>query len=126
MSEVCKIFPVFAVQDIDEALSFYVEKLGFSIAWTWGEPIHRAGVAFNGIEIQLDSESAGTDGASVVYIHMDDVTSYFNCCRANGVRFIYELGDPPWGTKDFRVVDPSGNRLGFASEKQRSPFHEAT
>jgi catechol 2,3-dioxygenase-like lactoylglutathione lyase family enzyme len=73
---------VFAVQDIDEALSFYVEMLGFSIAWTWGEPVHRAGVAFNGIEIQLDSERAGTDGALVVYIHMDDVTSYFNSCRA--------------------------------------------
>jgi uncharacterized glyoxalase superfamily protein PhnB len=118
MNKASKIFPVFAVRDIDEALNFYVEKLGFSIAWTWGEPAHRAGVAFNGIEIQLDSESAGTDGASVVYIHMDDVTSYFTDCRARGVQFIYELGDRPWGTMDFRVADPSGNRLGFASVRQ--------
>jgi catechol 2,3-dioxygenase-like lactoylglutathione lyase family enzyme len=65
---------VFAVHSIEAALRFYVERLGFSTARTWGQPVHRAEVAFGDIEIQLDSQSAGTGPASVVYIHMDNVT----------------------------------------------------
>jgi len=25
-----------------------------------------------------------------------------------------ELGERPWGVRDFQVADPSGNKLGFA------------
>lgn len=115
MSRALRVFPVFAVRDLDEALKFYVERLGFVVAWKWGEPVHRAGVALGEIEIQLDSVSAGTSGSSVVYVHMDDVGAYYEACRARGVVFADELGDRPWAMRDFRLVDPSGNRLGFAS-----------
>lgn len=115
MSRATSVFPVFAVRDLGEALKFYVDKLGFVVAWKWGEPVHRAGVALGDIEIQLDSVSAGASGSSVVYVHMDDVAAYYQACRARGVVFADELGSRPWGTRDFRVVDPSGNRLGFAS-----------
>lgn len=116
MANALKLFPVFAVEDLGAALNFYVDQLGFSIAWQWGQPVHRAGVALGNIEIQLDSESAGATGVSVVYIHMEDVASYYEECRARGTTFLYELDERPWGTRDFRVADPSGNRLGFASE----------
>lgn len=115
MSRALSIFPVFAVRDLDEALTFYVDQLGFEVRWRWGEPAHRAGVALDDIELQLDSERAGASGTSVVYVHLDDVSGYYEACRARGVRFASELAARPWGTSDFRVLDPSGNRLGFAS-----------
>jgi uncharacterized glyoxalase superfamily protein PhnB len=111
-----QVFPVFAVADLEVALDFYCGKLGFEAKWQFGEPPHRAGVAMQGIEIHLDAEGQGAPaGPSVVYCHMDDVAAYFHDLQTRGVTFVFELADRPWGMRDFRVQDPFGNRLGFAS-----------
>lgn len=117
MQQVTKLFPVFAVRDLDAAIDFYRGKLGFSVAWTWGTPATRAGVILDSIEIQLDCAGAGAPpGPSVVYCHMTGVESYYAACIARGVSPVLELGERPWGMVDFRVVDPDGNRIGFGSE----------
>ena len=59
MADVTKLFPVFAVRDLDEAIDYYCEKLGFSVTWTWGDPMSRAGVSLNAVEIQLDPAEMG-------------------------------------------------------------------
>jgi uncharacterized glyoxalase superfamily protein PhnB len=116
MPQVTRIFPVFAVRDLQEALAYYTNQLGFSIAWSWGDPISRAGVALDAIEIQLESAGVGSPpGPSVVYCHMTGVDAYYETCRARDATIVMELGNRPWGMRDFRVVDPSGNRIGFAS-----------
>lgn len=116
MTRVTQVFPIFLVRNLDEALSYYSDKLGFSIAWKWGDPVSRAGVALDDIEIQLEGAGLGAPpGPSVVYCHMTDVDAYFAACQARGAIVAMELGDRPWGMRDFRVLDPSGNRLGFAS-----------
>ena len=117
MPHVTKLFPVFLVSDLDSAIDFYMEKLGFSLAWKWGTPTTRAGVSIGDIEIQLDSAGAGAPpGSSVVYCHMTDVASYFASCKDRGAPFTLELGERPWGMVDFRVEDPDGNRIGLGSE----------
>lgn len=116
MRHATKVFPVFAVKNLDDALAYYRDKLGFTIAWTWGDPVSRAGVALDDIEIQLESAGlGGPPGPSTVYCHMTRVDEYYETCRARGADISMELADRPWGMRDFRVVDPSGNRLGFAS-----------
>jgi len=118
MPEATRLFPVFAVGDLDAAIAFYRDKLGFSVAWTWGSPATRAGVALDDIEIHLDSAGAGAPpGPSVVYCHMTGVESYHAACQARGVAFALDLGERPWGMVDFRVMDPDGNRVGFGSPR---------
>lgn len=117
MQRVTKLFPVFAVSALDAAIEFYQSKLGFSLAWTWGTPATRAGIALDDIEIQLDCTGVGAPpGPSVVYCHMSGVESYYATCKARGVSFALELGERPWGMLDFRVTDPDGNRIGFGSQ----------
>jgi catechol 2,3-dioxygenase-like lactoylglutathione lyase family enzyme len=117
MPQVTKLFPVFAVRDLEASLDFYKEKLGFSVAWRWGEPASRAGVALGDIEIQLDAAGAGAPpGPSVVYCHMIGVEAYYDACKKLGVTFSLPLGDRPWGMRDFRVIDLDGNRIGFGEE----------
>jgi uncharacterized glyoxalase superfamily protein PhnB len=112
-----QVFPIFAVANIEDALDFYCRKLGFETKWIFGDPPHRAGVAKQGVEIHLDAEAAGAPpGPSVIYCHMDDVTAYFHDLQSRGVAFVFELQDRPWGMRDFRIEDPFGNRLGFASK----------
>jgi catechol 2,3-dioxygenase-like lactoylglutathione lyase family enzyme len=48
MRHVTKVSPVFSL--LGEALDFYRDKLGFTIAWTWGDPPSRAGVALDDVE----------------------------------------------------------------------------
>jgi uncharacterized glyoxalase superfamily protein PhnB len=116
------VFPVFAVTNIEEALDFYCGKLGFETKWLFGEPTHRAGVAKQGVEIHLDAVDAGAPpGPSVVYFHMEDAAKYFRELQARDVVFLFELEDRSWGMRDFRIEDPFGNRLGFASKIQEQP-----
>ena len=115
-SRVTKLFPIFAVVDLPAALAYYRDRLGFTIAWTWGEPVIRAGVVLDDIELHLELPGPGAaSGSSVVYCHMTGVENYYEACRARGAKIVMELADRPWGMRDFRVVDDSGNRLGFAS-----------
>jgi catechol 2,3-dioxygenase-like lactoylglutathione lyase family enzyme len=118
---VTDIYPVFAVKNLDEALAYYRDKLGFSVRWTWGNPVVRAGVSIGKVEIQLDEADPGAPSAiSNAYCHMTDVEGYFAECRRRGAIIVGELDDRPWGMKDFRVLDPSGNRVGFGEPSAKT------
>jgi uncharacterized glyoxalase superfamily protein PhnB len=110
-----QVFPIFSVRDLPEAIAYYRDRLGFEHAWSWGTPPVRAGVRLGAVEIQLVCDPGlPAGGPSTVYCHMRGVDAYHAACRARGTEIAMELGDRPWGARDFRVVDPSGNRLGFA------------
>ena len=110
------VYPVFAVADLSAAIDFYTSQLGFAERWRWGEPPTRAGVSLEDLEIHLDAADQGAPpGPSVIYCHVDDVRPYYEACRERGVSFVFDLTDREWGMRDFRVEDPSGNRIGFAS-----------
>ena len=114
-------FPIFTVRDLDEAIAFYTGKLGFALAWSWGTPPVRAGVRLGSVELQLVCDPGlPASGPSVVYCHMRGVEEYHASCRARGAEIAVDLGERPWGARDFRVIDPSGNRLGFAEVSARS------
>jgi uncharacterized glyoxalase superfamily protein PhnB len=113
--EIQVVFPIFSVRDLDEATAYYRDRLGFTVAWLWGTPPVRAGVRCGSVEIQLVCDPSGeAHGPSVIYCHMLGVDDYYRACVERGAIIHMPLGDRPWGAKDFRVLDPSGNRLGFA------------
>jgi uncharacterized glyoxalase superfamily protein PhnB len=118
---VSRVIPIFAVNDLEVAMRYYRDNLGFTIAWTWGEPAQRAGVVIDDIEIQLVAPGPGDPpGPAVVYCHMTGLDEYYAACRARGAKIALELGHRPWGVRDFRVVDPDENRIGFAELDERS------
>ena len=105
--------PVLPVSDMPRALAFYRDVLGFEVLWQYGEPTVRAGVGRDGFDLQLDLPPEGARGPVSVYFHVDDVESYHAACSERGGALVRELGDQPFGLRDFVVEDPDGNHLGF-------------
>ncbi|MCD9098628.1 VOC family protein [Luteimonas fraxinea] len=108
------VSPVFTVDDLAASLDFYVRTLGFELAWSWGEPPHIASVCRNGAEIMLSQRTdPGTPGAAQIYLGVSDIDAWYNALTSAGVEVRVPIGDRPYGMRDFRIVDPSGNELSF-------------
>ena len=44
---------------------------------------------------------------------MTGVDAYYNQITVAGANVVVPLADRPYGMRDFRIVDPSGNELSF-------------
>jgi uncharacterized glyoxalase superfamily protein PhnB len=108
------VTPNFSVENLADALAFYQRALGFTIAWTWGEPAYLAAVCRDQVEIMLGERGkAGPPGTARTYFRMHGVDAYYEQLRAAGATIAVEIGDRPYGLRDFCVRDPSGNELDF-------------
>ncbi|MBQ4835819.1 VOC family protein [Pseudoalteromonas luteoviolacea] len=107
--------PVLAVNDLQLSLEYFQNALGFTVTWIWGEPTIRAGVALDGFELQLDASGGGPTGISVIFFHVTNLDEYYESCVSNGANIELEIADRSFNVRDFRVLDPSGNRLGFGA-----------
>lgn len=109
------------VQALERDLSYYTDKLEFAVAWTWGEPAARAGVVRDGFELQLVSDGRfAPECPSRIYFLVAGVDAYYAECVQRGADIQMALEDrPSFGMRDFRVIDPSGNVLGFGEPLPR-------
>jgi catechol 2,3-dioxygenase-like lactoylglutathione lyase family enzyme len=103
-----------AVSDIAAALEFYTKRLGFQQAFTWGEPPTFAGVNLGKVQMFL---AAGTSTPSpdtgAVYFLVGDADALYEFHRRSGVEIAQEIGDRPYGIRDYTVRDLNGYYLVF-------------
>ncbi|XAZ25694.1 VOC family protein [Sinorhizobium sp. B11] len=115
--------PQLFVDDIQAACDFYSQKLGFTIAFTYGEPPFYAQVVRDAARLNLrhvdmpafhpELRQRERDILSAT-ITLDDVKALFLEYTANGVSFHQPLRLEPWGARTFIVCDPYGNLIAFA------------
>jgi uncharacterized glyoxalase superfamily protein PhnB len=117
--------PQLFVSDIKAACDFFTAKLGFSVAFIYGEPpfygqVHRDAARLNLRHVDTplidpalrDRESLLS--ASITVRTAEDIKQLFLEFQAAGVTFAQPLKHEPWGAKDFIVQDPDGNLVLFA------------
>ncbi len=117
--------PQLFVSDIKAACDFFTAKLGFSVAFIYGEPPFYGQVQRDAARLNLrhvdaplvdpalrDRESLLS--ASITVGTAEDITQLFLEFQAAGVTFAQPLKHEPWGAKDFIVQDPDGNLVLFA------------
>ena len=103
-----------AVEDIPTAVEFYVTKLGFQKAFTWGEPPGFAGVNLGKVQLFL-ARGTPTPSAETgaVYFLVGNADPLYEFHRGNGVEIVQEIGDRPYGIRDYAVRDLYGYSLVF-------------
>jgi catechol 2,3-dioxygenase-like lactoylglutathione lyase family enzyme len=100
------------VSDVVAAIEFYVQRLGFTQDFTYGEPPAFAGMSLDRVQIFLDGGTPSSGGASVFFM-VGDADELHAFHRAGGVTVIVEPGDRDYGIRDYTILDLDGNRLTF-------------
>lgn len=114
--------PQLFVRDVVLSSEFYSRKLGFSIAFTYGEPpfygqVFRDGARLNLRQVDapvLDAIRRATEQLLTASITLEDAKPLFVEYQQAGVEFLQPLRTEPWGARTFIVRDPDGNVLLFA------------
>jgi catechol 2,3-dioxygenase-like lactoylglutathione lyase family enzyme len=114
--------PQLFVSDIAASCEFYTKKLGFGVAFSYGEPPFYAQVFRDGARLNLRHlDTPGLDPALrdreqllSASITLDDAKPLFLEYQAAGVVFAQPLRTEPWGARTFIVRDPDGNLILFA------------
>ena len=115
--------PQLFVADIKGSCDFYVQRLGFVVGFTYGEPPFYAQVFRDGARLNLrhvdgpvfDSQFRVRErDALSATVTVDDVKPLFLEFQAAGATFHQTLRTEPWGARTFIVQDPDGNLVMFA------------
>jgi uncharacterized glyoxalase superfamily protein PhnB len=114
------VIPILDVRDIETALRFYVERLGFRVEFRYAEdPNNYAGVCRDSVSLHMqwqhgDEFRKGTAGRLRVRIAVDDPDALFEEFLAAGaLPEATQIRVTPWGTREFGIRDPDGNGLTF-------------
>lgn len=100
------------VRDVSGAADFYTTRLGFKLAFLWGDPPTMAGVNLGDVQMFLELGTAAPGGCAVYFV-VGNADELFEFHRASGVEVVEEPGDRPYGLRDCRVRDLDGYELGF-------------
>jgi uncharacterized glyoxalase superfamily protein PhnB len=117
--------PQLFVGNIKASLDFFTQKLGFAIAFTYGEPPFYAQVKRDGARLNLkcvDSPVINPElrdreellSAAMTVGTADEIKQLFLEFQSAKVMFFQTLKKQPWGARNFIIKDPDGNLLLFA------------
>jgi catechol 2,3-dioxygenase-like lactoylglutathione lyase family enzyme len=103
---------ILPVSDLLEAVDFYTKKLGFWLAFTWGEPATMAGVNLGHVQIFLEQGTPNPKGCSLYFV-IGDADALYAFHRQNGVEILTSPEDKPWELREYVIKDLHGYILTF-------------
>jgi uncharacterized glyoxalase superfamily protein PhnB len=107
-----RIAPELPVADLRQAIDYYEHKLGFQAVMELPESAY-AIVERDGIAIHLFQDALRTHSPVGVHIFTDALDELEDELRRRGALVVQSIVRKPWGNRDFRVNDDSGNELKF-------------
>ncbi len=121
-SHLTGIAPQFLVDDLERAISYYCDKLGFELDFNYQS--FYASVTRDGFAIHLKHapklaaarEHRKQNGHLDAYISVSGIRSFFSELEMRGAKVIKPLEQEPWACLDFYVEDPDGYILCFSEQ----------
>jgi predicted enzyme related to lactoylglutathione lyase len=111
--------PQLLVDDLDRAIMFYRDVLGFSFGPTWGGFYaigERDGFA---VHLKCAPKTIADRANRKQHQHLDvyagvvGVEALYEACKAKGATIVKPLARTAWGTDDFYIEDPEGYIIAF-------------
>lgn len=111
--------PIFRSFDEARMREFYVDFLGFTLLFEHrfepGLPLY-CGLKRDACELHLSEHHGDASPGASVRVAVDDVDALAAELLAKHHRHARpQVEQQPWGTRDFTVTDPFGNRITFTS-----------
>jgi catechol 2,3-dioxygenase-like lactoylglutathione lyase family enzyme len=121
--EILAAHPQIFVTDIERAVAFYRDRLGFACQYLYGEPPFYGAVARGGALLNLrhvdalpfDVAARRREELLAVTLVVRNAKALFLSFKEAGLEFHQPYREQPWGAHDFIVADPDGNLVHFAS-----------
>lgn len=98
--------------DLDAAVNFYTNKLGFWLAFKWGEPPSMAGVNLGQVQLFLEYGEPSPKGCYLYFV-INDADAFQEFHRNNGVEIVQPIADRDYGLRDYSIRDLHGYVLSF-------------
>jgi uncharacterized glyoxalase superfamily protein PhnB len=113
------------VADVAASCAFYKDKLGFNVAFSYGDPPAYAQVSRDGARLNLRHvdepvfvagirEREGLLSATLTLASASETKQLFDAYQAASVTFNQPLKRESWGATTFVVKDPDGDLILFA------------
>jgi catechol 2,3-dioxygenase-like lactoylglutathione lyase family enzyme len=120
----CAAYPMIFVADVTKAADYYRNKLGFKVAYLYGDPpfygmMTRDGAGLHFRHVCKNPVDRTEDDLLATAIPVKGVKALFLEFKKKGVEFHQTLKAQPWGSTDFIVKDIDGNLLCFASALEK-------
>jgi catechol 2,3-dioxygenase-like lactoylglutathione lyase family enzyme len=111
--------PQLLVDDLERAISFYSEVLGFSIGPRW-RGFYAIGER-DGFAVHLKCAPKSVEDRANrrqhehldVYASVTGVEALYDACKTKGATILKPLDRTAWGTHDFYLEDPEGYIIAF-------------
>lgn len=121
-AHVLGIAPQFLVNDLERAIAYYRDKLGFELDFRY-ESFY-ASVMRDGFAIHLkcapradgEREHRKENEHLDAYIAVSAIHSLFDDLQTRGAHVLAPVEQRPWGCVDFYVEDPDGYILCFSEQ----------
>jgi uncharacterized glyoxalase superfamily protein PhnB len=113
------VIPVFHVEDVESAVRFYIDILGFVQSFRYGTYV---GLKIGKCEIHIcpPGDDGPRTGGGSAYVICDEVDDYFAKVIAAGAKPKSQPADRMYGMRDFLILDPDGNQLSFGCDSERA------
>jgi uncharacterized glyoxalase superfamily protein PhnB len=112
MARLFRIAPEIPVSDLRQAIQYYEQKLGFKVVAQMPAGDY-AVVERDDVAIHLFTDDAGHHSPVGIHVFTHRLDDLHAELLERGAELSQKIMRKPWGSRDFRVKDQSGNELKF-------------
>ena len=109
------LFPILRYEDPRAAIDWLGRAFGFEVHQIHEAPDGTVAHAELRLGDQMIMLGPGEPGTGHVYVVVDDPDARFERATAAGAEVVMPLTDTDYGSRDFGVHDPEGNRWSFGT-----------
>jgi uncharacterized glyoxalase superfamily protein PhnB len=113
-----RVAPEIPVHGLKAAIEFYEQKLGFSLLMELPDQGY-AIVERDDIAIHLFEDEARSYSNVGIHIFTENLDALYAELEARGTALSQAIILKPWGNRDFRVKDNSGNEIKFTEPRSK-------